>query len=192
MVVVVTVLLSTLWPARKAAEIAVPDVDRKWKLPEPEGDDLILPMPFTVTGLNARACNMFLVEFFEAYVGYAGGDFYTEGVGFRTVDSEHGEAYAIRLLMWLAPYDLGVSQTLEMVTAPTGEMNVYTITLNIRREAGDISSWKKTNWLFINVFRKQLLIWRTLTPQQREVYAHRADEQLRELADSAEAELVEA
>ena len=178
LVVVATVLLSTLWPARKAAEISVPDIDRKWKLPEPEGDDLVLPMPFTVTGLNSKAANMFLLEFFQAYVGYAGGDFYTEGVDLAAFESEHGEAYRIQLLMWLAPYDLGVSQTAEILTTPTGEMNVYSIALNIHREAGDISSWKKTNWLFLNVFRKQLLIWRTLTPEQREVYAGRAGEHL--------------
>ncbi len=187
MVVVATVLLSTLWPARRAAEISVPDVDRKWKLPEPDGDNLVLPMPFTVTGLNGRAANMFLVEFFEAYVGYAGGDFYTEGVSFSTIECEHGEGYVVELLMWLAPYDLGVSQHLRIVTEPTGEMNVYAITLHMHREAGDISSWKKTNWLFLNVFRKQLLIWRTLTPEQREVYAERATEYL-----SREAETVTA
>ncbi|MBD3174827.1 MAG: FtsX-like permease family protein, partial [Armatimonadia bacterium] len=65
-VVLATVLLSTIWPARKAAQIAVPDIERRWKLPEPEGDVMTISMPFTVTGRDAPACNAFLEEFFQA------------------------------------------------------------------------------------------------------------------------------
>lgn len=173
-IVLITVLLSTLWPARKAAQIAVPDIERRWKLPEPDGDEMNIPMPFTVTGRDAPAANAFLTEFFEAYVGYAGGDFYTEGVSLRGITCEHGDGYSLSLKIWLAPYDLGVSQTVELLTEPTGEYNIYQLSIKIHREAGDISSWKKTNWLFLNLIRKQFLIWRTIPVEQKEGYARRA------------------
>ena len=38
-IVVAVVLLSTLYPARKASEVATPSVDRSWKVPDPVGDD---------------------------------------------------------------------------------------------------------------------------------------------------------
>ena len=174
LVVLATVLLSTVWPARKAAQIAVPDIERRWRLPEPQGDEMTIPMPFTVTGRDAPACNAFLEEFFQAYVGYAGGDFYAEDVRLAGVRCAHGNGYALSLRVWLAPYDLGVSQTVEIRTEPTGEYSIYELTIAIHREAGDTSSWKKTNWLFLNIIRKQFLIWRTVPVEQKERYAQRA------------------
>jgi len=178
LIVVATVILSTLYPARKAAEMAVPDVERKWKLPEPEGDEMQIRLPFMLTGGDSKACSAFLVEFFEAYVDYTGGEFYTDAVHFEATDTEYGEGYSIKLRMWLAPYDLGVSQTLDLRTSPTEEGEVYEVVIHLYREAGDISSWKKTNWLFLNVIRKQFLIWRTISPPARRGYEHRAEETL--------------
>lgn len=175
LVVVGTVILSTLYPARKAAQMAVPDVERKWKLPEPEGDEMRIRLPFMLTGGDSKACSAFLVEFFEAYVDYTGGEFYTDAVHFEALDSEYGEAYSVKLRMWLAPYDLGVSQLLDLRTTPTEEGEVYEVVIHLHREAGDISSWKKTNWLFLNVIRKQFLIWRTLSPGSRRAYERRAE-----------------
>ncbi|MCJ7750245.1 MAG: ABC transporter permease, partial [Armatimonadetes bacterium] len=37
-VVIGVVLLSTLYPARKASEVATPAIERSWQLPDPEGD----------------------------------------------------------------------------------------------------------------------------------------------------------
>ncbi len=172
-VVLATVLLSTIWPARKAAQIAVPDIERRWRLPTPEGDVMTIKMPFTVTGRDAPACNAFLEEFFQAYVGYAGGDFYAEDVAIGGVESEHGEGFRLTLKVWLAPYDLGVSQLVDLRTMPTGEYRIYELELRLHRQAGDTSSWQKTNWLFVNIIRKQFLIWRTVPVEQKEAYARR-------------------
>jgi len=37
-------------------------------------------------------------------------------------------------------------------------------------------SWKRTNTRFVNHLRKQLLLWRTLLPEERTRYAKKADE----------------
>ncbi len=173
-IVLATVLLSTLWPARKAAQIAVPDIERRWRLPDPEGDRMSIRLPFTVTGRDAPASNAFLLEFLEAYVGYAGGDFLAEEVRLEAWDSYHGAGYALRARVWLAPYDLGVSQTVALHTEPTGEHRIYELRLELERRAGDVSSWRKTNWQFLNLLRKQFLIWRTLSADHKEGYALRA------------------
>ena len=80
------------------------------------------------------------------------------------------------LKAWLAPYDLGVSQMIYLRITPTEEGNIYQIGLQVDRESGDINSWKKTNWLFLNTLRKQFLIWRTIAPEDRVDYARRAEE----------------
>lgn len=169
-IIIATVLLSTLYPARKAAQMAVPDVERKWRLPDPEGDTMDLRLPFMLTGGDSLACNMFLKEFFDAYVDYAGGDFYTDAVELEGLETEHGLGYLLKLRMWLAPYDLGVSQMFFLRTLPTEEGHVYEIHIILERLSGDINSWKKTNWLFLNLLRKQFLIWRTIHPGQKREY----------------------
>jgi ABC-type antimicrobial peptide transport system permease subunit len=177
-IIVATVIVSTMYPARKAAQIAVPDVERKWRLPEPDGDEMTIRLPFMLTGGHAKACCAFLVEFFEAYVDYTGGEFYTDAVHFDAFETELGRGYSITMRLWLAPYDLGVSQWLDLRMTPTEEGHVFEIVLHLTRESGDVNSWKKTNWLFLNTLRKQFLIWRTISPASKLEYEQRAEEML--------------
>ncbi|MFQ6098122.1 MAG: ABC transporter permease, partial [Armatimonadota bacterium] len=160
-IVVAVVLLSTLWPSKKAAQIASPGLERKWRMPEPEGDTMTLVLPFTVTGRDAIGSCAFLKEYFDEFVGFAGGEFLAEDVQMNPVESEEGTGIQVSLRMWLAPYDLGVSQRFELNVEPTGEAEIYSIRLRLLREAGDITSWIKTNSLFLTALRKQFLIWRT-------------------------------
>jgi hypothetical protein len=178
LIIVATVIVSTMYPARKAAQIAVPDVERKWRLPEPDGDAMTIRLPFMLTGGHAKACCAFLVEFFEAYVDYTGGEFYTDAVHFDAFETELGRGYSITMRLWLAPYDLGVSQWLDLRMTPTEEGHVFEIVLHLTRESGDVNSWKKTNWLFLNTLRKQFLIWRTISPASKLEYEQRAEEML--------------
>jgi len=43
-------------------------------------------------------------------------------------------------------------------------------TLEIRRLSGEDASWRRVNQRFMNVIRKQFLIWRTLSTEDRERY----------------------
>ena len=169
-IVIGVVLLSTIYPARKASEVATPALDRRWHVPEPVGDDWEIPMPFAVTGAQAVALNAFMSEWFAAYEEYSIGDFVTQDVSTEEVPAEHGTEYIIRLMTWLAPFDLGVSQRAELHLVPTAMEDVFEIKLRLRRESGDVSSWKRVNRRFLNTMRKQFLIWRTLSAEDRERY----------------------
>ncbi|HEV2473031.1 MAG TPA: ABC transporter permease, partial [Chthonomonadales bacterium] len=170
LIVVGVVLLSTLYPARKAAEVATPAIDRHWRVTEPEGDHWTIPLPFAVTGEQASGLNSFLAEWFQAYEEYSIGDFVTQGVAAEEYEHENGKAYRIRCMTWLAPFDLGVSQRVAVETTPTTTADVFDIRLLIDRESGDISNWKRVNRRFLNTLRKQFLIWRTLKQAERERY----------------------
>jgi hypothetical protein len=175
-VVGLVVILSTLYPARKASQMAVPAIERKWKLPEPDGDNLYIDLPFTLTGDESMAAMMFLKEYFDAHVEYSIGSFYTDGVEAETLPTPYGTAYSLKLMVWLAPFDLGVSEYVVMVVYPTQEKDVYGIRLEIRRESGDVASWKRTTRGFLNVLRKQFLIWRTFSPEMKARYEERGRE----------------
>jgi hypothetical protein len=175
-VVVMVVLASTLYPSRKASQLASPGMERRWSLPQPEGDVMILRLPFTVTGRDAWGVAEFMREFFEEYVGYAGGEFLADDVRIEPVQTDLGEGVAVRLRMWLAPYDLGVSQDFELVCSPTADAEIYDMTIKLNRLAGDLVSWRKTNTLFMAAIRKQFLIWRTVPVGEKVTYADRAED----------------
>jgi hypothetical protein len=102
-------------------------------------------------------------DYFDAHADESASDFYTDNVTFSTKTEE--DSYEIGMMVWLAPYDLGVSQSIQFVTSPVGgeEEDLYKITLDVHRESGEIASWKRVNRRFLNLLRKQLLIWRTFS-----------------------------
>jgi len=170
LIVVAVVLLSTLYPARKASEVATPAVERSWRVPDPVGDDWDITLPFAVTGEQAVGVNGFLKEWFQAYEEYSIGDFVTQDVDSGECETEFGKCYTISCKAWLAPFDLGVSQSVTLRTEPTSMEDVFEVKLRITRESGDISNWKRVNRRFLNTLRKQFLIWRTLKVSEREKY----------------------
>ena len=187
-IVMVVVLLSTMYPALKASRMAVPDIERKWKLPEPEGDVWHFNLPFTVLEEEALGLNVFMRDYFEAHADESASDFYTDQVAQLMAGGEATEdSYEIGMMVWLAPYDLGVSQSIKFVTSPVGgeEEDLYKITLEVHRESGEIASWKRVNRRFLNLLRKQLLIWRTFSVDIRAEFHERGRA---ESADTSEEE----
>lgn len=177
-VIMVTVLLSVIYPARKASEIASPGIERRWQLPEPQGDEIDMTLPFTVTGDQALGVNMFLQEYLGAHADYSLGNFSTADIQLRNRSNEFGEGYEQSLMVWLAPYDLGVSERLYLRTLPTEDDEVYQISALIVRESGDQSSWVRVTRNFVNMLRKQYLLWRTFPAGLKDEYARRGSEQL--------------
>ena len=80
-----------------------------------------------------------------------------------------------------------MSQSFELRVTPTGEQEVSELSLRLTREAGDISSWVKTNSLFLAALRKQFLIWRTVPPGQKAGYGDRGEAIVRGEVVEAEA-----
>jgi hypothetical protein len=175
LIVVAVVLLSTLWPAKKASEVATPAIQRSWNVPDPEGDDWKIRLPFAVTGDQAKGVNGFLAEWFQSYEGYSVGDFITEAIYSETYDSQYGLSYRIGCKAWLAPFDLGVSQHIKLETVPTELEDVYDLRLTLTRVSGDKANWQRVNRRFLNTLRKQFLIWRTLSGAERDRYMAQAD-----------------
>jgi len=169
-VVIAVVLLSTVYPARKASEVATPAIERRWHVPDPVGDIWDIPMPFAVTGEQATALARFMVEWFEAYEEYSVGDFVTQDVGYREEPSQHGTTLIVQTMAWVAPFDLGVSQKVELRIIPAQMEDVYEIMLHVDRVSGDVSSWRRVNSRFLGTLRKQFLIWRTLRAEERDRY----------------------
>ncbi len=176
--VMAVVMLSTVYPARRASQLAVPDVTRKWKLPPPEGDEWNFEFPFTVSGHEVKGLCVFLIGYFDSYSEESIGTFYTDGAHLQRVDSANGQGYSIDMNIWLAPFDLGVSQHVVLRATPEAQHHIFDITLQLKRLSGEDASWRRVNQRFMNVIRKQFLIWRTVDAAAKESYGQQADELL--------------
>jgi hypothetical protein len=166
-IVISTVILSTIYPARKASRIGVPTAEYKWSIGEPEGDEWRFELPFTVSTVEAMGLLMFLKEFFEGHQEYSLGSFYTEKCEIQKSDRK----YILEQVVWLAPYDLGVSQKMSIsIQLSESGQEIYNVQFYIQRLSGDVASWKRTNRVFINTLRKQFLLWKTLSLERREAY----------------------
>jgi hypothetical protein len=170
-----TVLASTIYPARKASEIAAPAHSDESMSSEPEGDRWELPLPFSVSDSEAAPLVEFLGEWLHAYEGYNIGDFVTANTSIVLSDHIH----TIRSTTWLAPYDLGVSQELELIASPGTAPDTYTLELVLTRSSGEVDNWTIVNGRFLASLRKQFLTWRTLTSEQRAKYIAAAEERLK-------------
>lgn len=166
------VILSTVYPARKASQMAVPDVNRQWTFPDPEGDDWRFDFPFTIGSVEVVGLYTYLTRVFESHAEGAIGAFMTDGVRLDEERLDGARLYRIALTAWLAPYDLGVSQTVALHAAPAeAERDLYEVRVHIRRKSGDVDTWQRVNRRFLNFMRKQFLIWRTIDHDVKRSYA---------------------
>lgn len=188
LVIMATVLASVMYPARRASDIAMPGIERRWTLPEPEGDVLHMSLPFTVTGDQALGANMYLREFFMAHTDYSLGQFSTADIAMSKQTYEHGEGYDLSAMVWLAPYDLGVSERFILETVPTEDEEIFRIECRIHRQSGDDASWMRVTRNFINIIRKQYLLWRTFPAGQKDEYGQHALQLLAGELDESESE----
>jgi hypothetical protein len=168
--VMVVVILSTVYPARRASQLAVPDVTRRWKLPDPDADRWHFEFPFTISGNEVLGLFTFLTRYFDFHTESSMGTFFTHGANLSTYDAETERGYRIDTTIWLAPFDLGVSQTIRLSSTPTGAFGIHALEITIDRLSGDLASWKRCNQRFMNQIRKQFLIWRTIPEESQLQY----------------------
>ena len=162
LMVMAIVLVSTIYPARLAARAAVPDVVRRWKPPEPEGERWSFSFPFMVNRAEVVGICGFLYSYFSAYSEESLGSFYADKTRIVREGSEGAEEFGLQMAIWLAPFDMGVSQYLQIAFIPTDVSSIYSIEIFIQRISGQDAFWKSTNQRFMNGLRKEFLIWHSL------------------------------
>lgn len=126
------------------------------------------------------------IEYFSSLgsrvIGYTGEDsiglFHADQVRLTCFEIEGGMGYRIHLRAWLAPYDMGVSEEIDITTRPLGEYNTYQIDLEITRLNGNVDSWQRVNRRFLNTVRKQFLIWRTIDKEAKQLFKSRGEAML--------------
>jgi hypothetical protein len=168
--VMAVVIGSTIYPAKKASKIAAPALEGDLLDEEPEGDEWSILLPFSISAREAAPIVAFLADWFKAYEEYTIGTFVTAGTRHGEFEAEHGVGYHVEATVWIAPYDLGVSQQVSLRATPTPIPEVYDLTLVLERQSGERGNWMNLNKRFVEDIRKQFLTWRTMGTEDREQF----------------------
>jgi ABC-type lipoprotein release transport system permease subunit len=178
LLVILVVLISVIYPARVAARIAIPDVNRTFTLPEPVNDSISVRLPFLMKYEEHESIGGFIYEYFMGHQDISHGVFSTGPVEIifscSTVDeianllrnatrSDDLHCLHLRANVWLAPFDFGIMQTVDVQFCPAEEGKDYlSIKATMKRKSGEAGIWHRINTVFLHDLRKQLLVWRSL------------------------------
>ncbi|NLN91253.1 MAG: FtsX-like permease family protein [candidate division WS1 bacterium] len=178
-IVMGVVFLSTLYPAKMAAKLAVAGVERRWRLPDPDGDVLTIELPFAMHREETLGLMAYLSEWIDAHADYSIGEFSSDGAHLERVSdrSEADPYYILRFMAWLAPYDLGVSEEFEVRVMPTDEPGILGAEAKVYRVTGEPGAWVRSTRAFLYQLRRQFLLWRSFSPSEKARY-HQAGQEV--------------
>jgi len=186
--VIAVVLISVIYPSKVAGEIAMPDVNRSWSLPQVRGSELEIILPFLMTYKEHRSIGGFLYEYFEGHQDISHGMFSTADIEFDFVCEkapglteegydcpedacEYDQCLQIKARVWLAPFDFGIMQRVALKFRPAAdEAGFLEISIQLIRESGEANAWHRINKAFLHDVRKQLLIWRSFDDRTKVHY----------------------
>ena len=176
LIVMVTVMLSTIYPALMASKSANPGVARKWRMPKPDGDTMRFTFPFTVSAESIAGILAFIREHFDNHGDASLGAFAAREVAITsTARADGSREMSISAEIALAPFDLGVFQRFSMTTKTSDIAGIDEVVVELVRLNGSTGTWVRGNRAFIDDLREQFLRWRSLPVDSVEQY-HRLAE----------------
>lgn len=173
--IMAAVLLSTILPARDAARLASPSGVSSWALPEKSGDVMSFSLPFTFTPHDRLAVISYFSRWLDANGEGSSGQFFCAPPDAKAI--RNGDLLpVVSSTVWLKPYDLGVSQRVDISLPVDPETGEYIAHVELTRLSGNQESWDRTVKPFLGVVRKQFLNWRATTDAEREEMFNEARE----------------
>ncbi len=166
LMVMLTVLASTVYPAFRASRSANPGAQRQWRMPEPEGDWLRLEFPFTVSDYDMVGLVSFLEEYLASHSEKSVGLFAANDVEVQHKD----ERFTLQANVWLQPFDQGISQTFSLWTQPSRIEGIDQVHVAMQRRSGSPAIWRRSSRVFIHELRNQFILWRTIPDDAADHY----------------------
>ena len=159
-------LLAVCYPLWKVSRMVTPSFERKWKPDtKPVGDEWVITLPFVITTeREAKALMAFIKEFLELHK--------VQEKAFTVLElslTTEEEGFIVKAELQMAPYELGIRQEAHIV-AERGEKGHFFFKLRLHRMSGPTLSWKRSSLIFVDEIRKQFLIWRGLSVEERRRY----------------------
>lgn len=175
------VMLSALYPARQAFHAAIPDVERDRMADEKKeggagSDTLSMYLPFVASPEHVFAMQAYMAEYLETIQGVTIGLLGIDCLWPRLETAEGRPVPVLEFRAWMAPFDLGVSHDARLRIVYRPERGVHQVHLSATRFSGDNQNWLRQMPQFILAIRKQLLMWRVLSAEERQKYRERGEQ----------------
>ena len=161
------VFISTYFPARTAMEISMPAEEAGWTLKEPEGDELAFDLPFTFNQRDRIAILSFFHRYFQDHGEGGGGPFFAAPPACGIREAAEGPVPEIATVVWLKPFDLGVSERLVISLPRDPETGEFIARIRLTRLSGTREAWMRLNHRFVGRIRRHFLYWRAVGPDER-------------------------
>lgn len=164
-------LLSAAYPAYLSSKLVTPSLERAWKVPtSPKGDVWEVPLPFfAVSETEAKSIFAYLHEFLTQHQISDAPVFMASNLQMESGISEQRRLLKISADCRLVPYHIGLSQRME-ITSTEVKPDRWEFRVIVQRTRGAIKEWVRLNRGVLNLFREQLLLWRTLPEAERRKY----------------------
>jgi len=165
----VTVMASSLYPALTAARLVTPSLERTWSpSTKPKGERWEIPLPFTVSSdEEANQLIGFLREFLKSHEVPDAEVFSARSHRDEQIKDEERIMTSLHIDMNLAPYDMGVSQSVSLSLTRKLDQKVWNAIIVARKTSGLAEDWERLALRFIDTVRKQFLLWKSMPEEKK-------------------------
>ena len=172
LLVMVFTILPSIYPAFMATRHVVPSLERRWRIPtKPAGDVWEIPLPFTTKSEEeTKGLLNFLWEYFEAHRVETPEPFIVRD---SSIVIESSQSMKIKLVVSLLPLEAGVTQETIINAQWSLTQSRYLLSIYIKKLSGSREIWLSGNYSFVDCIRKQFLIWKSLSEEERKEYSRR-------------------
>ncbi|MCD6509844.1 MAG: hypothetical protein J7L11_05615 [Thermoprotei archaeon] len=169
-ILITAVVLSAVYPAFAiAGKRVTPSLRRRWEIPtRPKGDLWEIPLMVRLTRVEEL---IGLLYFIKEY--YEGAGAIHKSYVVKSVSNVDLRNLSLYLRVHLMPLELGIIQ--DVVISGRIMKGGANISVTLKRISGSKDIWFRRNYMFIDVLRKQILLWRTLSPDEQKKYIMKAE-----------------
>jgi len=162
---------SAAYPAVVAARALTPSLERRYKITKPRGDLWEIPMPFTIAGdEELKGFINYLYEFLNAYRMERMGAFMIRNLTVKEEVVRGEKLLSLSAIVHLSPYEQGIVQEATLRARYDAASRKYLFLLVLKRLEGIYTLWVQNNRPFIDAVRKQFLVWKGLSAEEKKRY----------------------
>ncbi len=165
LMIIVATLGGSIYPSRVSSKLITPSLTRRWKpTSKAKGKEWNMELPMKLLHQEETLGVLRYLKEYYYGLGYEKPNFRVESE--PLLDEAEGK---LTVRVRLSPFEMGLVQDaiFDFVQTPTFE---YVLYLTLKLVAGDPGLWQARNEPFLDDVRAQVLLWRSLTPEQRERY----------------------
>ena len=108
-------------------------------------------LPFTMTRANGLGIFAFLYEYLDGHWESTSADFRCVELNANIAGTQNGTEIIIEGRIWLAPYEMRVSQGMRLSLKQKGQESLFEVLYCANQLTGELNSWNQANYIFLDL-----------------------------------------